>query len=252
MSKIVGWFSCGNNSAVMSKLLVDQHPNDEVRIVRCVVNNEHPDNDRVHADVERWIGRPIERWASDKYADCWAVWEKRKYISGTKGAPCTIEMKKAVRWRFEREWGPDYQAFGFSADEKKRADRFVGNNPEIKLLRPLEVAGITKPDCALLVAGAGIKLPAMYGMGFANNNCICCAKATSIVYWARCRHYFPERFWRMAELSRRIGCRLTRLKGKRIFLDEIPADINWQKKDRSKAIECGVGCDPPSRREALR
>ena len=240
--KIVGWFSCGNNSAVMSKLLVDQYPNDEVRLVRCVVNNEHPDNDRFHADVERWIGRGIERWASDKYADCWDVWEQRKYISGIKGAPCTLEMKKAVRWRFEREWGPDYQAFGFSFDEQKRASLFLSNNPEIRLLSPLLDGRITKPECAMLIEGAGIALPAMYLMGFSNNNCRCCVKATSIVYWARSRHYFPAEFARISELSRRLGCRLTRLKGKRIFLDGIPPNFDWQKKDRSRAVECGVLC----------
>lgn len=248
--KIVGWFSCGNNSAVMSKLLVDQHPNDEVRLVRCVVNNEHPDNDRFHADVERWIGRDIERWASDKYADCWDVWEQRKYISGIAGAPCTLEMKKAVRWRFEREWGPDYQAFGFSHDEQKREALFLNNNPEIRLLSPLIAGRITKPECAMLIEGAGIALPAMYLMGFANNNCRCCVKATSIVYWARCHHYFPVEFARISELSRRLGCRLTRLKGKRIFLDEIPADFDWQKKDRSRTVECGVLCGADGLRAA--
>ncbi len=246
MSRIVGWFSCGNNSAVMSKRLVDAYPTDEVRIVRCVVPNEHPDNDRFHADVEHWIGRTIERRGSEKYADCWEVWEHRRYMSGIKGAPCTVEMKKAVRWALEREWKPDFQAFGFSADEKKRSDNFAADNFEIKLIRILETAGATKPMCAQIIAGAGIALPAMYGMGFSNNNCICCVKATSIVYWARCRHYFPEIFQRTAELARRLGVRLTRLKGVRIFIDEIPADFDWQKKDRSKAIECGVGCGTTS------
>lgn len=195
--KIVGWFSCGNNSAVMSKVLVDQYPNDDVRIVRCVVANEHTDNDRFHADVERWIGRPIYRLSSRTYEDCWQVWEARKYLSGIKGAPCAGEMKKAVRWEFERDWEPDFQAFGFSFDESVRAERFIRNNPEARLLRPLEDARITKPECAQLVEGAGIELPVMYRLGFKNNNCICCVKATSIVYWARCRHHFPEQFARM-------------------------------------------------------
>ena len=242
MSKIVGWFSCGNNSAVMSKLLVDQYPDDDVRIVRCVVDNEHPDNDRFHADVEKWIGRKIERIASTEFKDCWDVWETRKYLSGIKGAPCTGAMKKVPRWTLEREWFPDFQAFGFSSDEAIRSVKFTNNNPEMKLLNPLIDARITKPMCAALIEGAGITLPIMYQLGFLNNNCICCVKATSIVYWARCRHYFPEIFWRMAELSRRIGCRLTRLKGKRIFIDEIPADFDWQKKERGKQAECGVLC----------
>lgn len=240
--KIAVWYSCGNNSSVAAKLTVDQYPNDDVRIIRCVVPNEHADNDRFHADVEKWIGRTIERGHSEEYADCWEVWEDRKYISGIHGAPCTAAMKKSVRWRIERDWQPDFQVFGFSYDEKKRTEQFLLNNPEIRLLRPLEAERITKAMCAQLIAGAGIAPATMYQMGFKNNNCICCAKATSIIYWARCRYYFLAEFSRMAELSRRLGCRLTRYKGKRIFIDEIPLDFDWQKVDRSKAIECGVSC----------
>lgn len=241
MSRIVSWFSCGNNSAVASVMILADRPDDEIVIARCIVDNEHPDNDRFCADVERWMGRPVQRLASHDYADCWDVWERRHFISGPRGAPCTIEMKKAVRWDFEREWRPDFQVFGFSIEEKKRADRFREQNPDVHLLTPLIDAGLTKEDCALLVDGAGILQAMMYRLGFRNNNCICFAKATSIIYWARCRHYFPTAFWRMADLSRRLGARLTRLKGKRIFLDEIPLDIDWSRKDHEN-IECGVLC----------
>jgi hypothetical protein len=242
MAKIVVWFSCGNNSAVASLLTLDKYMLDDVRIIRCVVPNEHIDNDRFHADIERWINYPIERRGSTEYKDCWEVWERRKYISGIRGAPCTLEMKKAVRWAVEREWHPDFQVFGFSSDEKKRSDDFAERNPEVRMLSPLIDAGITKPMCAEFIAAAGITMAEMYKLGFSNNNCICCVKATSIFYWARSRHYFPVEFARISELSRRLGCRLTRIKGKRIFLDEMPVDIDWQKKDKSKQVVCGIGC----------
>ena len=75
-----------------------------------------------------------------------------------------------------------------------------------------------------MVKGAGIALPVMYSLGFANNNCIPCGKATSPNYWSAMRRHFPERFDRMAELSRRLGARLTRIDNERLFIDEIPAD----------------------------
>ena len=237
---IVSWFSCGNNSAVASKIAIDTY--EDVVIARCVIDNEHTDNERFHDDAEHWFGQPILRLRSTEFKDCWEVWEKRRYISGIKGAPCTSEMKKAVRWAFEREYQPTHQVFGYSFDETKRAKQFRDNNPDVKLLTPLIDWEITKPQCAEWIMGAGIIQPVMYGLGFANNNCICCAKATSITYWARCRHFFPEQFQRMSELSRRLGCRLTRLKGTRIFLDEIPLDIDWHKKDRG-TIGCGLLCE---------
>lgn len=236
---IVSWFSCGDASAVASKLTLLSKP--DVIVARCVVANEHPDNDRVARDYAVWFGQPILNLASAEFSDCWEVWESRRYISGIKGAPCTLEMKKAVRWDFERQYQPEAQVFGFTVEERKRADQFRQNNPDVKLLTPLIDAGLTKQDCFELVRGAGLQRSAMYDLGFSNANCICCAKATSIVYWARNRHYFPEQFSRMSELSRRLGCRLTRLKGKRIFLDEIPVDINFHKKDREN-VECGVLC----------
>lgn len=238
--RIAVWFSCGNNSAVAAKLATERFPDDELRIVRCVVNNEHSDNDRFHADVERWIGRPIERAASTEYADCWDVWERRKYMSGVAGAPCTAAMKKAVRWQIEREWSPDYQVFGFSSDETKRATKFSALNPEVRLLNVLIDAGISKPQCAQIIRDAGIALPVMYGLGFKNNNCIGCVKATSPAYWANVRAHFPGVFDRMAGMSRRLNCRLTRIKGKRVFIDEIPVDFTGR--DRSAPVECGVLC----------
>lgn len=238
---IVSWFSCGAASACATWLAQQTEP-DEVVIARCLVANEHSDNDRFASDCERlWFKQPIVNLTNPEYADCWEVWEERRYISGIKGAPCTTEMKKVPRWSFEREHDPVAQVFGFTAEEKYRADRFREQNPEIKLITPLIDAGIKKEDCYLWLKAAGIELPVMYKLGFSNNNCICCAKATSIVYWARCRALFPVQFARMAELSRRFGVRLTRLKGKRIFLDEIPADVDWRKRDREN-VECGLLC----------
>lgn len=240
--KIAGWFSAGNNSAVTCKLLTTLYPRADIRLVRCLVPEEHTDNARFHVDVERWVGRTIHTIKSDHYVSCQDVWEKRRYMAGIKGAPCTVEMKKVPRWDFEKAWQPDYQAFGFSSDESSRSERFIRGNPEVRLLRPLEDAAITKPMCAEIVSGAGIVPATMYTLGFSNNNCVGCVKATSIAYWARVRHYFPEVFLARAALSRSIGCRLTRLKGVRIFLDEIPADYPWDKKDRSNGVECGVLC----------
>jgi len=244
--RIVGWFSCGNNSAVMSKLLVDRYgnsPEHHLKIVRCVVRNEHTDNNRFHDDVQRWINFPIETRINEEFdGDCNAVWKKRRYMSGTKGAPCTGALKKEVRWALEKDWRPDFQAFGFSLDEKQRADEFANNNPDVRLIRILEERRISKLSCAMIVDGAGIDLPVLYKLGYSNNNCICCVKATSPGYWAKMRDDFPEVFSERAQLSRELGARLTRLNGKRAFIDEIPANYNYKRYFRQRGFECGLLC----------
>jgi hypothetical protein len=67
-------------------------------------------------------------------------------------------------------------------------------------------------------------VPIMYKLGFHNNNCIGCVKATSPNYWSLTRQHFPAVFNRMAELSRRKGAKLCEIHKERVFIDEIPAD----------------------------
>ena len=218
------------------------YPEANVTIARCVVDNEHPDNDRFHADCEKWIGKEIKRFKSDKYVDCWDVWEKKKFLSGKTGAPCTIEMKKAVRWKYEQEFDPDFQVLGFSEEEQNRAERFRVNNPEVKTILPLIERGYTKPACQRVIVNVGIRLPRMYELGFKNNNCMGCVRASSPTYWARVRLNFPAYFTSMCELSRRLNSKLITLAGERIYLDELPEDVDYSAVDLDEEIECGILC----------
>jgi hypothetical protein len=213
----------------------------EVAIVRCIVQNEHPDNDRFAADCERWFDHPIIEIRSTEYADCWDVWERRRYLSGHSGAPCTIEMKKVPRQDFERDWGPHASAYGYTIDERHRADRYRKQNPDINLLTPLIDYGLTAADCAALVERAGIARPEMYRLGFKHNNCRTCVKARSPGYWANVRRHFPDDFYRLAKLSRELGWTpCCTGNGAPIWLDELPNDI--EPRDDSAGIECSLLC----------
>lgn len=200
--RIVCWFSCGDPSAVAAKMMVSDNRDREVIVARVIVPNEHPDNDRFAADVQRWLNHPITELRSDRYADCWEVWEKRRYLNGPKGALCTTEMKKMVRQDFQRP--DDIQVFGYTIEEVKRAQDFRAVNFDVTLATPLIEAGLTKDDCHAIVSRAGIELPAMYRMGYQNNNCIGCVKG-GMGYWNKIRKDFPETFVRMAALERDIG-----------------------------------------------
>src|SRR6185312_11273589 len=146
--RIVSWFSCGTASAVNTKLVIAKYAvTHDIAIVRCVVPEEHPDNDRFARDCEPWFGLPVLSVSSDEYSDCEEVWRRTRYMSGVHGARCTVEMKKAVRFAFEQSWQPDLQAFGYTADEKKRVDRFRQQNPEVQLVSVLVEHGLSKDDC---------------------------------------------------------------------------------------------------------
>jgi hypothetical protein len=209
--RTIVWFSCGAASAVAAKLVPESLP------VYCETGAEHLDNVRFMADCERWLGRPVVRIKSDEYADTWDVWTKRRYLAGIDGAPCTVALKVTPRLLFQRP--DDIHVFGYTADkpDADRADRLRANYPELTIRTPLIERGVMKEACLAMVENAGIRLPPMYAMGFHNNNCIPCVKATSPAYWALVRKEFPEQFERMARLSRELDVRLCRIEGERAF-----------------------------------
>lgn len=221
--RTLSWFSAGAASAVATKLALRQH-HEEVVPVYCATHSEHPDNDRFRADCETWFGVPITVIESEKYADTWDVWTKRCYLAGIGGASCTVELKVAPRLAFQRP--NDVHVFGYTADgpDIARAKRLRDTYPELHISTPLIDLGLTKEACISMLERAGIAPPVTYAMGFPNANCLPCVKATSAAYWALVRQRFPDRFDRMAKLSRDLGVRLCRIDGDRRFIDEIPAD----------------------------
>jgi len=216
--RTVSWFSCGAASAVATKLL-----NPDV-IAYCETGSEDIDNARFMKDCEEWFGKEITILKSEKYSSTWEVWEKRKYISGIAGAPCTSELKIAPRLSWERP--DDVHIFGYTADanDVARAESLRENWPDLTVKTPLIESGLTKASCLAMIENAGIKPPRVYAMGFPNANCIPCCKATSPAYYALVRKTHPAEFDRLAKLCREFGARLTRINGVRMFIDEIPLD----------------------------
>jgi hypothetical protein len=243
-STIVVWFSCGAASAVAAKKTIEKYGhNNTIRVVNNPIKEEHSDNQRFLRDVQDWIGVDIEFALNSKYpsASCVDVWEKRKFMSGAAGAPCTLELKKKARQEWESGNAHDYIVLGFTVDEKKRHERFVlGERGNV--IPILIDEGITKGDCYRIISDAGLMLPEIYKLGFPNANCIGCVKAGSATYWNHVRKHFPDIFKQRAEMSRRIGAKLAWHKGGRIFLDELPEDaVGLPLKGMD--FECGLFCE---------
>lgn len=242
--RIVSWFSCGTASAVNTKLVLAAYgETHDIAIARCIVPEEHPDNDRFAADCEQWFGQSVINLRSTEYASCEDVWTRERYMAGIGGARCTVEMKKAVRWAFEKEWNPDLQAFGYTAEEVSRANRFRRGNPEVALVTLLIKRGLDKEACHAIVNRAGIVIPQMYRDGFNNANCIGCVQAQSPTYWNRVKLLHPEAFARRAALSRELGVRLVKLstgERERVFLDELTSEMGQG--ETEPAMECSLLC----------
>lgn len=232
--RLLVWFSCGGASACALKLVAHLNP---MAIYCDLSKDENADNVRFRADVERWTGIKVTVIKSKLYDTVEEVFEARQYMSGPAGAPCTVEMKKVPRFDFQR--ADDTHIFGMTADESSRIRKFEADNHDMNLAWPLVKAGLTKDDCLEMLTAAGIVLPTAYLLGYENNNCEGCVKASSARYWNRVRKTAPEVFRRRCEQSRRLGCKLVRWKGERIYLDELPEEADDQITER---ISCGPDC----------
>lgn len=237
--RILCHFSCGAASAVATKLALNEFDGREIVIVYAETGSEDHDNARFLSDCESWFGQSVIRLRSNKFSSTWDVWEKRRYIAGIAGAPCTSELKVLPQLAFQTP--DDIHVFGYTADwgDVRRAEAFRENWPELRIETPLIDHGINKSACLAMILSAEIQPPRTYAMGLPNANCIPCCKAQSPNYWALIRREYPIEFKRMADLSRKFGAKLARIDGERVFVDEIPAD---QPTIEAIAPECDMLC----------
>jgi 3'-phosphoadenosine 5'-phosphosulfate sulfotransferase (PAPS reductase)/FAD synthetase len=237
-SRVVGWFSCGAASAVAIKMALAEYGPD-IEIAYIDTGSEHKDNVRFRRACERWYDHEILVLKSEKYADIYDVFDQTGYLVGPGGARCTAELKKAVRHGFEQP--DDLHVFGYTSDwrDAARAERFQEQNPGVDAWFPLVERELTKGDCLALIQRAGIRLPAMYRLGYSNNNCIGCVKGGK-GYWNKIRVDFPDVFARMAAQERKMGRTVLRANGQPVPLDELdPSSGNYKAEEIS---DCSLDC----------
>lgn len=241
---IAVWFSCGAASAIAWHETLRRY-GDACRVV--AVNNpvaeEDPDNRRFAQDVAAWLDQPLIEWTNPDFPSASAVdvWSARKAMSFPRGAPCTIELKKRARQHYEKHHRVDWHVLGFTADERRRFERFVLTERD-NVLPVLIDAGLSKQDCMDRLLAAGIEPPRVYAEGYPNANCIGCVKATSPTYWNLVRRTRPEVFEDRARQSRELGVRLVRVNNERIFLDELHPQQRGRPLDTMR-VDCGIFCE---------
>lgn len=193
----VAWFSCGVSSAMACWLCRDKI--DEIHYQH--VEDQHPDSLIFLHDVENLIGKQIVIHRSPyKTVEC--VCRSFGFLKGFKGgAKCTEILKRRERKIWEQEhqgrhtyyWGIDYT-------EADRADRIVAAMPNHDHRFPLIENQLTKRDVHELAHRLGLKRPAMYDLGYENNNCIGCIKG-GIGYWNKIHKDFPDVFDARAKIG---------------------------------------------------
>ena len=212
----VVWLSAGVSSFVAGYLAenVDEY-------IYIDIDDQHPDSMRFIHDCEQVLGKEVTVLRSPYYSTVEQVCLSVRYVNGVHGAPCTRLLKKQVRKAWEQEHMTDDLTYvwGMDRDEKNRADRIIQGFPQFKHEFPLIDKWLTKDDAHGICRQLGIKRPAMYDMGYNNNNCVGCVKGGA-GYWNKIRQDFPKVFEARSRMERNIGHSI--LKG--CFLDELPPD----------------------------
>lgn len=248
--RVVSYFSGGIPSAVATKLaLTSPLPEgyDEFVIYNFEVVEEHPDNARFLRECEKWFGHPIITVGNDEYGrSARRVWRETRYLVGPGGARCTGEMKKAMRWEYGRP--DDLIVMGYTREEQHRIDRLKSSEPLLKMWNILIERDLSREDVMAVLERTGIDMPAMYKLGYRNNNCIGCVKGQA-GYWNKIRKDFPEVFAEVAAIERELGRTICKREWtddqgerqiERIYLDELPPDLGDYRTEQE--FQCGIFC----------
>jgi hypothetical protein len=231
---IISWFSAGVSSAVATKMALEKYS--DLKIIYTHIDDQHLDTLRFIKDCETWFNKRIKIIQSELKSVENAC-RKSGFINSPYGASCSRLLKRRVRkeWEIENEGQYTY-IWGFDCTEKKRADRIIESMPEYNHIFPLIENKINKKTAHGIIEKAGIKRPAMYDLGYPNNNCIGCMKG-GMGYWNKIKKDFPDVFKKRCELENIVGYRVF----KEFDLKDLP-------EDRGRNIEiivpeCGIFCN---------
>lgn len=232
----VAWFSTGVSSAVAIKLMIEKID----RIVYIDIDDQHEDSMRFVKDCEKWFGKEIEIIKSDykSVENACKSSGGRGYINGPKGAACTKFLKRRLRAEWERQFENCNLTYiwGMDSDEADRLEKLFVSMPDFNHFCPLIDMKITKARAHEILNASGIKRPAMYDLGYHNNNCIGCVKG-GMGYWNHIRVDFPEVFKARALMEREIQA--TCIKG--VYLDELDPDRG--RHAPPIVDDCGIFCE---------
>jgi hypothetical protein len=236
----ISWFSAGVSSAVATKLAIKNID----RIIYIHIDDQHPDTMRFVLDCQEWFGKEIELWQHPtlKTVEDACLQYGSGYINGPYGATCSRELKRRLRLKWEKKHEHKHLCYvwGFDIEEKHRRNNIENSIPLFEHKFPLIKKDLSKIMVHKILNASGIKRPAMYDLGYPNNNCIGCVRGGQ-GYWCKIKEDFPEVFKQRAEMERKVGASCIKDKNGKIFLDELKTESG--RKLEPIVEECGLFCE---------
>jgi 3'-phosphoadenosine 5'-phosphosulfate sulfotransferase (PAPS reductase)/FAD synthetase len=174
MSIIVA-ISGGTASGYCSKWVLENYLNEEVILYFNDTKWEHPDLYRFLEDLEKEFHHSI-LWDSDGRSPEQLFYDHHA-LANDRMPFCSRELKAKRLQKFYKNG--DTLVFGIGADELHRARRIVSvyqvlaakTGKYANIVFPLITQNVSREQVNKFFIDAGIKIPALYQLGFSHNNC---------------------------------------------------------------------------------
>lgn len=258
----IALFSGGVTSWAAAKRWADQHGADNLKLLFADTGIEDEDCYQFVMDGAANIGAELVILKDGR--NPWEVFRDEKMIGTSKADLCSRILKRDLldKWRDENCRPETHQMIaGILWDEMHRIDRLQELCKPWQYVAPLcEKPWISKADCMAWAEREGLKIPRLYKMGFAHNNCGgFCIKAGRASF-ANLLRWMPERYAWHEEQERQTrawqaanGVQMGHVlykdregKRERITLEEFRKEIESQGPEFEGANEWGgCGCALP-------
>lgn len=171
--KHIVFFSGGIGSYFAGKRVIERYGKENVVLLFTDTKMEDKDLYRFLNDASLFLGVPITTIADGRTP--WDVFEQEELIGNSRFANCSKYLKQRLskRWikkHFKKDECILYLGIDWSEEHRKHAP--IKNWAPYKVEFPMcEEPYLSKPEMLALLAYDGIKIPRLYEMGYAHNNC---------------------------------------------------------------------------------
>ena len=163
-------FSGGLASFFEAKLSIEKYGKENVELVFCDTNSEDEDLYRFIKDAEKYLGMEVIRLVDGR--DIWECAFEDNFLYNSRVANCTIKLKMRLFKRYIKQYTKDEITvhIGFDFTEMHRFER-TEKHYKCKVESLIIDTTLEKYSMRVELEKLGIKLPLLYRLGFAHNNC---------------------------------------------------------------------------------
>lgn len=164
-------FSGGACSFFAAKRVIERYGKDRVVLLFADTKMEDEDLYRFLEDCEAHLGMPIIRIADGRTP--WEVFFAERFLGNSRVDPCSKILKRELLWSWLERNAPKATVHvGLDWTEEHRLERLRNYRPGVIIEAPMMWKPIVdKPEMLVKLRKLGIKIPRLYAMGFAHNNC---------------------------------------------------------------------------------